>query len=172
MQLVDVAGRRSQRGLDLLDRAEIEELAQLLDAHELAEEVAVEGECLRPSLLGRRVVLVHVRRDVVEEERRGEGRRRHGLDLGDRERARLDPAQDAVERGQVEDVLEHLAVRLEHDRELRIAACDLQEALRLQPLLPERCALARPAARDEQRPRRVLPEARAVQRRLRELAEE
>ena len=172
MQLVDVAGRRSQRGLDLLDRAEVEELAQLLDAHQLAEQVAVERERLRSSLFGRRVVLVHVGRDVLEEEGRGERGRRHGLDLGHRERARLDAAQDAAERGQVEDVLEHLAVRLEHDRELRVAARDLEEALRLQPLLPERRALTRSASRDEQCPRGVLAEARAVERRLRELAEQ
>ena len=65
--------------------------------------------------------------------------------------ARLDPAQDALERRQVEDVLQDLAVGLEDDRELGVATRDLQQALRLQPLLPERRPLPGPAARDEQR---------------------
>ena len=51
---------------------EVEELAELLDAHELSEQIAVERQRLRTPLLGRRVVLVHVCGDVVEEERRGE----------------------------------------------------------------------------------------------------
>ncbi len=172
VQVVDVPRHEQQRRLDLLDRAEVEELTQLLDAHELAQEVAVEGERLRAPLLGRRVVLVHVRRDVFEEKRRGEGRRGNGLDLGDGQGASLNATQDPAQRGQVEDVLQHLAIRLEDDRELRVAACDLQQALRLEPLLPERRALAGPSPRDEQRARRILPEPRAVQRRGRELAEE
>ena len=172
MELVDVARRRSQRRLDLLDRAEVEQLAQLLDAHELAEKVAVERQRLRAAFLRRRVVLVHVRGHVVEEERRGERRRGRRLDLHHSQRARLDPAEDPAQRRQVEDVLQALPVRLEHDRELRIAARHLQEVLRLQPLLPERRALARTAAGDEQRARRVLAEPRAVQRRLRKLAEQ
>ena len=172
MQLVDIPRRRPQRRVDLLDGAEIEQLPQLLDAHQLAQQVAIERERLRAPLLGRRVVLVHVRRDVVEEERGRERRRRRGLHLDDRELARLDPLQDPAERRQVEDVLQALPEGLEHDRELRVAARDLQQALRLQALLPERRPLAGPAARDEQRPRGVLPEPRAEQRRLRELAEE
>ena len=164
VELVDVARCRSQRRLDLLDRAEVEQLAQLLDAHELAEKVAVERQRLRAAFLRRRVVLVHVGGDVVEEERRGERRRRRRLDLHDGQRARLNPAQDPAQRRQVEDVLQALPVRLEHDRELRIAARDLEEVLRLQPLLPERRALARTAPGDEQRARGVLAEPRAVQR--------
>ena len=148
VQLVRVSRNRSQRRLDLLDRPEVEQLSELLDSHELAEEVAVERERLRTPLLGRRVVLVHVRRDVVEEERRRERRRRRGLDVHDGELPRLQAAQDPAQRRQVEHVLQALAERLEHDRELRVAACDLEQALRLQPLLPERRPLARPAPRD------------------------
>jgi hypothetical protein len=85
VQLVDVSRRRPKRGLDLLDGTEIEELAQLLHAHELAEEVAIERERLRAPLLARRVVLVHVGRDVVEEERGRERRRRRGLGFDHRE---------------------------------------------------------------------------------------
>ncbi len=172
MQLVDVPRGRTKRRLDLLDGARVEELAKLLDAHQLSEQIAVERERLRTPLLGRRVVLVHVRGDVVEEERRGEGRRRRRLDLDEVERALLDPVQDPVERGQVEDVLQALAIRLEHDRELRVPAGDLQQVLRLQALLPERRALAGTPARDEERARGVLAETGAVQRRLRELAEQ
>jgi hypothetical protein len=76
------------------------------------------------------------------------------------------------QRGQVEDVLEALAVRLEHDRELRVAPRDLEETLGLQPLLPERGPLARSAARDEEGARGVLAEARSEQGGLPELRED
>ncbi len=171
MELVRVPRRRPQRLLHLLDRPAVEEVAQLLRPHELAQQLAIERECLRAALRGGRVVLVHVRRDVVEEERRRERRRRRRLDLDEVELAGLDAAQDAAERGEVEDVLEALAIRLQDDRELRITARDLEQVLRLQPLLPERSPLPGAAARDQERTRRVLAEARAEERGTCELAE-
>src|SRR5262249_62360313 len=58
------------------------------------------------------------------------------------------------------------------DRELRVAARHLKQALRLQPLLPERRTLPGPPPWDEECSRGVLAEASPVERRLRELAEE
>ena len=166
VQLVGVPRCRLQRPLDLLDRVAVEQLAQLLLAEQLAQQVAVERERLRAALRRRRVVLVHVGRDVVEEERGREGRGRDGLDLDEIELARLQAVEDPAQRGQVEDVLQALAIGLEHDRERAVLARDLEEALRLQALLPERRALARPAARDQERARGVLAEAGAEERRL------
>ena len=55
----------------------IEQLAQLLGPEQLAQQVAVEGERLRAAIHERRVALVHVDGDVVEQERaaKGEARR-------------------------------------------------------------------------------------------------
>ena len=78
--------------------------------------------------------------------------------------ARLQAREQPLQRRQVEHVLEALAVGLEDDRERAVLARDLEEALRLQPLLPERRALARPPARDQQRAAGVLAEARAEER--------
>ena len=72
-------------------------------------------------------------------------------------------AQQLRQRGQVEDVAQALAVGLEDDREAGMVAGDLEQALRLQPLLPERRALARVGARDQQRAGGVLAEAGAEQ---------
>ena len=74
---------------------------------QLAEQVAVERERLRAPLLGRRVVLVHVRRDVVEEERRGERRRRRRLDLGDVESTRADPGRTRWSAGRSKTSCRH-----------------------------------------------------------------
>ena len=74
--------------------------------------------------------------------------------------------QDAPERREVEDVLQALAIGLEHDRERAVRPRDLEQALRLEALLPERRPLAGPPARDEQRAGGVLAEARAEERRL------
>jgi hypothetical protein len=57
-----------QLALDLLERGRVDQVAQLLLAEQLLQQVAVEGERLGAPLGERRVVLVHVRGDVVEEE--------------------------------------------------------------------------------------------------------
>ena len=171
MELLGVARHRPQRRLDLGERVGVDQLAQLLLAEQLAQQVAVERERLRTPLRRRRVVLVHVRRDVVEEQRRRERRRRRRLDVDEVELTRAQPAEQPLQRRQVEHVLQALAVRLEHDREARVLARDLEQALRLEPLLPERRPLAGPAPRDQQRARRVLAEARAEERRLPHLGE-
>src|SRR5439155_19150551 len=83
------------------------------------------------------------------------------LDVDEVELPRLEAGQEPLERRQVEDVLQALAVGLEDDRERAVLAGDLEEALRLEPLLPERCSLTGPPARDQQRASRVLAEPRA-----------
>ena len=66
VQLIGVSRRAAQLRLDLLEGAGVEQVAQLLLAEQLAQQVAVERERLRAAFRGRRVVLVHVGRDVVE----------------------------------------------------------------------------------------------------------
>ena len=81
-------------------------------------------------------------------------------------------AKQVRQRGQVEDVAQALAVGLEDDREARVLAGDLEQALCLQSLLPERRALARVGARDQQRAGGVLAEAGAEQGGAGELADD
>src|SRR5438270_5127059 len=169
VELVRRPSRRPQLPLHIRDRVSVEEIPELLDAGELTQQVAVERQSLRTPLRGRRVVLVHVVRDVVEEKRGRIGRGGRRLDVDDVELPRAQAAQEPLQRRQVEDVLEALAVRLEHDRELAVPARDLEQALRLEALLPERCPLPRPAARDEQRARSVLAESGAEERAAAEL---
>jgi hypothetical protein len=164
VQLVGRLGIAAQLPLDLLHGVGIEEVAKLLLAEQLAQQIAVEGERLGAPFGGRRVVLVHVRRDVVEQERRRVGRRALRLDLDDVELTCLHRLEERAERGQVEDVLQALAIRLEDDREAAVLARDLQQRLRLETLLPQRCALARAPPRDEQRPAGVLAETGAEER--------
>ncbi len=80
--------------------------------------------------------------------------------------------QQVGQAGQVEHVAQALAVGLEHDRELAVALGHLEQRLRLQPLLPQRRALARVGARQEQRAGGVLAEARAEQRGRAQLADD
>ena len=163
VELIGVARVAAQLRLDLVERVRIEQVAQLLLAEQLAQEVSVERQRLRPPLGGRRVVLVHVRRDVVEEERGRVGRGGWRLDVDEVELARAESREQPLQRRQVEDVLQTLAVRLEDDRERAVLARHLQESLRLEALLPQRRSLIRPAPWDEQRPGGVLAEARAEQ---------
>ncbi len=170
MQLVWVPRATAKLLLDLLERPRIDELAQLLLAEQLLEEIAVEREHLGPPLGPRRVVLVHVVRDVVEEQRARIRRGGGGFHVDEVELPRLQALEQLLQRGEVEDVLQALAVRLEDDRERAVLACDLKQSLRLEPLLPERRPLAGPPARDQQRTARVLAEVRAEERGGRELA--
>ena len=149
--------------LRLLERGRVQQLAQLLLAEQLAEEVAVERQRLRPSLGERRVALVHEGGHVVEEERRGERRRPRRLHPVDGDLAALDAAQDVAQGRQVEDVRQALAIGLDQDREAAVAAGDREEVGGPLALLPERGPRARPAPGQEQRPRGVLPEPRGEQ---------
>ena len=81
-------------------------------------------------------------------------------------------AQQVAQRRQVENVLQALAVGLEDDREAGEVPRHLEQALGLQPLLPERRALAGVGARDQQRARGVLAEPGPEQGRVGELADD
>ncbi len=161
-----------QRALDLLERLRVDQLAQLLGAEQLREEVAVERERRRAALSVGRVALVHVGGDVVEEQRRRKRRSRLSFDLDQRDLARLQVAQQLDQRRQVENVAQALAIGLEDHREAREVLGDLEEALRLQSLLPQRCALAGVSPREQQAARRVLAEAGSEQRRAAELGDD
>ena len=172
MQLVGRSRRAAELPLDLADGVGVEQVAKLLASEQLAEQVAVERERLGAALGRRRVVLVHVGRDVVEEKRRAHRRGAARLDLDEIEAPCLDPGEERSKRGQVEDVLKALAVGLEHDRERAVAPGDLEQRLRLEPLLPERRALTGAAARDQERAGGVLAEAGAEERGLAELGDD
>src|SRR5205823_2505380 len=95
VRLVDVP-RKSLRKqtlqleLDSGDRLRVEQLAQVLAAQQLGEEVAVEGQRLRAPLGQRLVALVHVLGDVREQQRRRERRGALGIDGDDTDLARAD----------------------------------------------------------------------------------
>ena len=121
------AGRARQLGavlqvvFDARQRARVDQLAQLLLAEQLAQQVAVERQRRGPALGVGRVALVHVGRDVVEQQRGGERRGGRGLDLDERDLARVQAAQQRLQARHVEHVAQALAVGLEHDREVGVA---------------------------------------------------
>ena len=154
-----VVSERLEAQLEVGEGIRVEELAQLLLAQQLAQQVAIERERLCPSLGEWRIAVVHVGGDVVEQQRAREGRGRRGLDRVDGDLAALDAGQDVAQRGQVEGVREDLAVRLDQDREAAIAAGHGEQVRGPLPLLPQRRAGAGSPARQQQRTGRVLPEA-------------
>ena len=169
MDLVDgrrlpVVGQRLERQLEVGQRLRIEQLAQLLLAEQLAQQVAIEREGAGAALGERRVALVHVRGDVVEQKAARERAGLRRLDAVDRDLATGDAAEDVAQRVEVENVGQALAVRLDEDREAAVAAGDREQVGRPLALLPQRRPRARPAARQEQGPRRVLAEAAREQR--------
>src|SRR5205823_3551336 len=98
VQLVRRARLAAELVLDLRERAGVDQVAQLLLAEQLPQQVAVERKRLRTALGCGRVVLVHVVRDVVEEERRRVRRGRGGLDVDEVDLPRAQPLQQALQR--------------------------------------------------------------------------
>ena len=137
----------------------VEQLAQLLLAEQLAQPFAIQRQGLGPAFRQRRVALVHVLGDVVEEQRAGERRRRGRLHRGDADLALLNAAQHLLQGGQVEDVLQALAVRLEQDGKRPVAAGDGHQVRRALAHLPERRPRIASTTRQQQRPRRIFAEA-------------
>src|SRR4029079_6001719 len=91
-QVMELVGRRRppvlgqglEVQLEVSERVRVEQLAQRLLYEQLAEEVAVEGQRAGAALGHGRVAVVHVGRDVVEQERAGERAGLEGLDAVDR----------------------------------------------------------------------------------------
>ncbi len=86
-----------QVGLHLVQRGGVDQLAQLLLAEQLAQQVAVQRQGGGAALRVGRVALVHVGGHVVEQQRGGERRRALGLDLHQRQLAGVQPAQQLLE---------------------------------------------------------------------------
>ncbi len=170
VDLVDVAsaasGRESlQIELEVGEHPGIDELAQLLRAHEIAKQIAVERQRRRSALRERRVVLVHVRSDPAEEEGLRERRRLGRLDRHHPDRPRSQIGQHRTQRRDVEHVLQTLTGGLEQHGEAGMLRRDGEQVCGALALLPQRGALAGTAARQEQGAGRALTEPRREERR-------
>ncbi len=94
---------------DVGEHIGVEQVAQLLGAQQVAEQVAVEGQRGRPPFGQRCVALVHVGGDPVEQQARRHRAGRTGVDVDDPDRPRPELAQHLAQGGHVEDVLQALA---------------------------------------------------------------
>ena len=179
-QVVDLVERRRlavlderlQRQLEVGQGIGVEQLAELLLPQQLPEQVAVQGERPGPPLRQWRVTVVHVGRDVVEQEAARERARLGRLDPVHGDLAARDAAKDLAQRVEIEDVREALAVRLDQDREAAVAAGDGQQVRRALALLPERRPRSGSAAWQEQGAGRVLAEPAREERGVRDLADD
>ncbi len=167
-----VLGQRLEVQLEVGQGVRVEQLAQLLLAEQLAQQVAIERQRARAALGDRRVAVVHVGGDVVEHQAARERRGAHGLDPVDGDLASRHAPEDVAQAGQVEHVRQAFAVGLDQDRERAVARRDRQQVRRALTLLPQRRPRPRPAPRQEQRPRRVLAEPAGEQGRRRQLADD
>ena len=119
-----------------------------------AQEGAIERQRLHATLGRRRVALVHVACDVVEQQRAGKGRRlAHSTST--RRTCPVAIAAAAASAAAPRTHRQHLTIRLQHDRKRPEALGHLLQVVRLEPLLPQRRA-RRPAPREQQRPGSVL----------------
>ena len=161
-----------QLGLEVGEHRRIDQLAQLLGAEQVAQQVAVERQRGRSTLGERRVALVHVDGDPAEQQ--GLRHRRRLLRV-DRHHADLRDAQVPQERPQrrhVEHVVEALAGGLQQDRERRVLRRHRQQVGGLLALLPQRGALVGPPPRQEQGAGRASRNRPANMRRVGQVADD
>ncbi len=173
MQLVGRAGATSvgevlEVELDVGEHAGIEQLAQLLGAEQVGEQVAIERQRRSPALGERGIALVHVGGDPVEQQALRHGRRLRRLDADDPHRPRPKLAEHLAERGHVEHVLQALPRRLEEHGKRRMLGGDGEQVGGALALLPQRGALIGTAPGQEQRPAGTLAEPGREQRGLRQ----
>ena len=138
-----LGGQPLQLGLGARDLGRVEQVAQrqaLAAAEQLGQQGRVERERGRALLGQRRVALVEELGDVAEHQRPGERRGLGALDVDHRHLARVEAPHEVGESGHVEDVLDALAHRLQHDRERGVLAGHLEQLGRPLPLLPQRLA--------------------------------
>ena len=136
-----------QLPLDLGEDVAVEQLADGLRAQELGEQRGVEREGGGAALGQRGVQLVEEHPDVAEHQRARERRRAGGGHVDHLHRPRAHVAHELGEPRDVVDVLQDLAHRLQHHRELLEPARDAQQLGGLLALLPQRGAARRVAAR-------------------------
>ena len=163
-----VAGRRSGArccscGDGGLDDLRVEQFAQFDAAEQLGEQHAVQRQGRGAALGQRAVALVHECADVAEQQRRRERRRGGRLDLEHPNAPLRNAIHQLAQRRHVVDVLQALADRLEHDREVGVLAGDVEQLRGALALMPQRRPLAGMAARQQQRAGGALPEPRGEQ---------
>ena len=165
-------GEPLQLELHLVERAGIEELAELVRAQQLAEQVAVQGEGRRAALGERGVALVHVDRDPAEQERLGEGRRLVGLDRDQPGRPRAEVGHHLAQGRHVEKVAQAFPCGLEQHGEAGVPARLPEEIRAPLPLLPQRGTAPGEPTRKQQRSGGNLPEDGGEHRRARQHADD
>ena len=102
-------GEPLQLQLQLVERGRIQELAELLLAEQLAEQIAIERKRRGSSFGERRIALVHVDGDPAEQQRLRERRRALRIDGDELRRPRPQVGHDLLQRGHVEDVSQAFA---------------------------------------------------------------
>ena len=150
-QVVQLVGRAGPAVLDEALQLELEvgqhlgvdQLAQLLGAEQLAQQVTVERQRGGPALGQRRVALVHVGGDPVEQQALGERRRLLRVDADQPDLAAAQVGQDRAQGGHVEHVLQALPAGLQQDREGGVLGRHRQQVGGPLALLPQRACGSR-----------------------------
>ena len=152
-------GEPLELGLDPGQDTGVEKLGDPGVAHESGNRVRVQGQQAGAALGVRQVLLVEQGGRVPEQERVGEGRGNPGRRLDHAHRPRGDPLHEGGQGGQVVDVLEALARRLQGDGEVAELSGGLQELPGLDALEPQGRAVPRRGPRHEQGAGGALAEA-------------
>ena len=163
-------GETLQFEFDVGEHVAVEQFTQLLGPQQVAQQVTVERQCGRTAFGQRRITLVHVGRDPVEQQTRRHRARRAGVDVDHPDRACPQLAEHLAQRRHVEHVLQAFARGLEQDREARVLRRDGQQVGRALALLPQRRTAVGSTTRQEQGPPGALTEPGGEHRRLRQRA--
>ena len=173
VQLVGAAGaaavgQQLQLQLQVGEGAGVQQLAQLLRAEQVAQEVLVQRQRGGTALRQGCVALVHVGGDPVEQQALGERGRLRGVHLHHPHLAVAQLGEHLAQGRQVEHVLQAFPAGLQQHREGGVLAGHGEQVVGPLALLPQRGALVRPAAGQQQAACRALAEPGGEQRCLRQ----
>ena len=151
------------------DDLRVEQLTQLDAAQQLGQQHAVQRQRGGAALGQRAVALVHECPDIAEQQRGGERGRSRGLDLDHPQPPLRDAMHQLGQCRHVVDILQAFADGLQHDREVRVLAGDVEQLSGALPLMPQRRAATRMPSRQQQCAGRAFAEPGGEQRRTADL---
>ena len=158
--------RALQTLLSLHQNRRVQQLAQTARTQQLSQQSRVQRQCGGAAFGGGRIAVVEVLGNVLKEQGACKRRRVVRLNLQHGHRPRLQRTVHLNQRRNIVHILQTLARRLQKHRKIRVLTRHIQQLRRTLTLLPQRGALTRITARQQQGTRRILTEPRRKKRRI------
>ena len=156
--------RALQTLLSLHQNRRIQQVTQTARPQQLSQQRRIQRQRGGATFGGGRIAVVEMLGNVLKEQSARKRRRVVRLNLQHGHRPRLQRTVHLNQRRNIVHILQTLARRLQKHRKIRVLTCHIQQLRRTLTLLPQRGALTRITARQQQSTRRIFTEPRRKKR--------